>query len=149
MTQFRYVYSRLTFEEVRSFLVQTDSEYPTPLSQSVDIDSYAHKLSDYSDFSLCYAGEELVGMISCYTNRPPIGYVSNVCIKKAYQGKGVFSKMLGNLIDKITEKGIGCLFLEVSFDNIQALDIYFHLGFVIAEAREEKKKFLLELSLCP
>lgn len=125
----RFSYGKLSFEEVREFLLETDNEFPTPLSAHVDIDAYAKKLSDFSDFSICRDGENIIGMISCYTNRPPIGYISNVCIKSSYQGQGFFSVLFHRLIDVVKEKGIDLLRLEVDDKNTKAKDIYCHCGF--------------------
>lgn len=141
---FRYTFSTLSFEEVRRFLLETDKEFPTPLSESVDINDYARKLSTYSDFSLCYYGDELIGMISCYTNRPPMGYISNVCVKKDYQGRGVFQGMFVCLLDKVKHKKISVIRAEVDIFNYSAINTYLKRGFILVEARAESRKLLIE-----
>ena len=138
----RFSYGKLSFEDVRSFLLETDNEFPTPLSACVDIDVYARKLSEFSDFSLCWDGESIVGMISCYTNRPPKGYISNVCVKKDYQRKGIFCKLFFLLLDEISSKGIEILRLEVNNNNPNALEIYIHSGFRVIERRDDDKLLL-------
>ena len=140
----RYVFSSLSFQEVLSFLRETDTMFPTPLSERVDLEMYAKKLSGHSDFSLSYAGNQMVGMISCYTNRPPMGYISNICVKESYQGKGVFKEMFRRLVDEIKKKGIHCLRLEVDDDNVRAMDVYSHLGFSVVKERRDLNKKLLE-----
>lgn len=127
----KFSYGKLTFEEVQKFLWETDHEFPIPLSSRVDIDTYAKKLSDFSDFSICRDGECIVGMISCYTNRPPMGYISNVCIKSSYQGQRIFSVLLHKLVDQVKENGIKIIRLEVDKNNTKAINIYLHCGFSI------------------
>lgn len=139
-----FSYGKLTFEEVRQFLQETDNEFPTPLSARVDIDAYAKKLSEFSDFSICRDGESIVGMISCYTNRPPIGYISNVCIMSAYQGLRVFSELFHRLVDKVKGNGIKIIRLEVDSNNTKAKDVYIHCGFSVVAC---DNKCILELNL--
>ena len=142
-----YTYGRLPFEEVRAFLLETDNEFPTPLSARVDIDAYAKKLSEFSEFSLCWDGESIVGMISCYTNQPPLGYMTNACVKKQYQARRVFSKLFQQLRDNARERGILRFQLEVDADNDNARRVYEHYGFREVAFRPETRKFLMELEL--
>ncbi len=144
---FSFTYGTLTHDEVLSFLQDTDADHIVPLSMRVDIDAYAKKLSDYSDFALVWSGKKMVGMISCYTNRPPVGYISNVCIKKEYQGKGLFSKLFHLLTEKVIEKGIDTLRLEVDHGNKKAFNVYSHIGFYRMERDRSKGKQLLEMKL--
>jgi ribosomal protein S18 acetylase RimI-like enzyme len=143
----RFSYGKLTFEEVREFLLETDNEFPTPLSAHVDIDAYAKKLSEFSDFSICRDGDSIVGMISCYTNRPPIGYISNACIKKQYQAQKVFSKLFHQLVNNAKDRGILRIQLEVDTDNDYARRIYEHYGFRELSISPETCKSLMELEL--
>ena len=141
---FQFSYGKLSFEEVRTFLLETDGEFPTPLSAHVDIDAYAKKLSDFSDFAICRDGKTLVGMISCYTNRPPMGYISNACVKRTYQGQKVFSRMFLLLMDKLKEQDISCLLLEVDVNNVGARRVYERYGFREIEFRPDSHKSLME-----
>ena len=142
-----YTYGKLPLEEVRTFLLETDNEFPTPLSVRVDIDAYAKKLSEFSEFSLCWDGESIVGMISCYTNRPPLGYMTHVCVKKQYQAQKVFSKLFQQLRDNAKERGILSFQMEVDVANSNARHIYEHYGFREVEYRLETCKSLMELKL--
>lgn len=142
-----YTYGRLSFEEVRAFLLETDDEFPTPLSARVNIDAYAKKLAEFSEFSFCRDGESIIGMISCYTNRPPLGYMTHACVKKQYQARKVFSKLFQQLRDNAKERGILRFQLEVDADNSNARRIYEHYGFRDVEFRPETRKSLMELEL--
>lgn len=143
----RFSYGKLTFEEVRQFLQETDKEFPTPLSARVGIDAYAKKLSEFSDFSICCDGESIVGMICCYTNQPPIGYMSNACIKSEYQAQKVFSRLFHQLLINAKERGILRFQLEVDANNYNARRIYEHYGFRELSINPETRKSLMELEL--
>ena len=145
--QLQFSYGKLSYEEVRRFLIETDSEFLIPLSTSVDINEYARKLSSFSDFSICRDSGSIIGMISCYTNQPPMGYISNVCVKKQYQGQKVFSRMYRLLILNLKRLGILYLRLEVNSENSNAQSVYRHYGFRVVEARPEYNKLLMELEI--
>ena len=119
----------LDFDKVLKFLIDTDNEFQSPLSTKVNLEEYARKLSAFSSFAYCEEDGDIAGMISCYTNSPPSGYISNVCIKKKHQGKGLFSQMFSVLLQNCKSIGIGVIRLEVNNDNISAQNIYRHTGF--------------------
>lgn len=123
------VFGHLTYEEVYEFLKDTDEEFDVPLSEKVNLSEYASKLSKLSSFSYCIDNGHIVAMISCYVNRPPVGYISNVCIMRQYQGKGLFTKLLSKLKDESRLLGITYFRLEVNVDNINARHVYEHVGF--------------------
>lgn len=133
----------LTFEQVLAFLLDTDKEFQHPLSEKVNLEEYARKLSLCSSFSYCIGQDEIIGMISCYTNQPPEGYISNVCVKSAYQGQGVFSKLLDELIEKTSTLGIKRLKLEVNDDNENAIRIYEKRGFHTVEKASQFSKYMM------
>ena len=130
----------LEVEQVLAFLYETDKEFQRPLSEKVNLEEYARKLSQYSSFSYCIEQDEIIGMISCYTNRPPEGYISNVCVKSNYQGLGVFDKMFNVLVERLHVLGINKLKLEVDDDNVDAQLVYLKKGFnIIGEGGAHSK----------
>lgn len=138
----KYSFSKLSFEQVRQFLWETDNEFSTPLSSKVNIDDYAKKLSDFSHFAYCVDDDQIIGMISCYTNNPPVGYISNVCVKSEYQNKGIFSVMLSTLIDSLKDLEIKTLKLEVDDNNAKAQDVYLRKGFFVSSKASEHSKYM-------
>lgn len=141
----QFSYGKLSFEEVRVFLLETDGEFLIPLSTHIDIDAYAKKLSEFSDFSICRDGKCIVGMISCYTNRPPMGYISNVCVKKQYQDQKVFSRLYHNLLHHVKSLGVSIIRLEVDGRNEKAQSVYRHFGFDSIEIDAVTGKILMEV----
>lgn len=138
----KYCFSTLSFEQVHKFLLETDMEFATPLSEKVNIDDYAKKLSEFSHFAYCIDEDKIIGMISCYTNNPPLGYISNVCVKSEYQNKGVFSLMFSTLIDSMEQLGIKILRLEVDNSNANAQNVYLRKGFVFSAQASEHSKYM-------
>lgn len=128
-----YRFGNLPFEDVYRFLVETDNEFPAPLSKKVNLTDYALKLAHFSEFSFCIEDHSIAGMISCYMNRPPIAFISNVCIRSNYQNMGVFKRLFSNLTTHLKSKGFSIVHLEVSDANIIAQKAYLSVGFQAKE----------------
>ena len=138
----KYLFSKLSFEQVHKFLYETDKEFATPLSSKVNIDEYAKKLSEFSHFAYCMDDDNIIGMISCYANNPPLGYISNVCVKSEYQNKGVFSSMFNTLIKSLKDIGIKKLRLEVNNNNTKAQEVYSSKGFAFSTQASDHSKYM-------
>ena len=134
--------STLTYEEVLRFLKETDNEFQLPLSAKVDLLSYAKKLSEFSMFSYCVENEMIVGMISCYMNRPPEAYISNVCVRSEFRKRGLFLTMFNNLLNCLKELHFSSIRLEVANDNTIARTVYSKLGFLPSGVASDKSQYL-------
>lgn len=132
----------LPFDEVRTFLIETDKEFQTPLSSKLNIEEYAFKLAHHSEFSYCHDESEIVGMISCYMNRPPYAYISNVCVRSNYRNRGIFKQLFNNLVDTLKTRGFTTIRLEVSDDNVIARKAYANMGFFFSERASEYSCYL-------
>lgn len=124
-----YSIERPSLHELLQFLYESSKEFDTPLEQKLDIPQYAQKLYENSSFIICRDNVHIVGMICCYTNRPPIGYISNVCVLSTHQGIGIFKQCFNLLIDYCKSSGIDEIHLEVNNQNHNAYNIYRHIGF--------------------
>lgn len=141
-----YFFGNLEVEQVLAFLLETDKEFQRPLSEKVNLVEYARKLSQYSTFSYCIEQDEMIGMISCYTNRPPKGYISNVCVKSKFQGRGVFGNMLERLLKEVVALEIDVIRLEVDEDNVTAQNVYMKKGFVFC-GNASPSSYYMELKM--
>lgn len=124
-----YSTERPRLQDLQQFLHESSKEFFIPLEQRLDISQYAEKLYENSSFISCWNGKRIVGMICCYTNRPPMGYISNVCVLSTYQGLGIFTRCFNLLTHYCISVGIEEIFLEVSNNNPKAYEIYKHIGF--------------------
>jgi ribosomal protein S18 acetylase RimI-like enzyme len=134
-----------SLEAVEKFLYETKDEFNVPLDQLADIKLYALKLHEYSEFSLCYDDEIMIGMISCYMNHSPEGYISNVCVKKKYQQMGIFKNLFNGLISIAKKKGINRITLEVNNENIIAFNAYIKTGFLLQKILEKSSYLYFNL----
>lgn len=133
----------LSFDEVRQFLVETDDELLTPLSQKVNIEEYAFKLARFSVFSYCLDGNQIIGLICCYMNRPPQAYISHVCVRSTYRNKGVFRQLFSGLVEKLKDLGFTSIRLEVGDENVVAQSVYDRMGFVFDERASAISRYLV------
>ena len=140
----RIISSKLYFQEVLQILNQGENDFHPPLSQSIDIVSYADKLSTYADFVTIWDGDSIVGCIAYYSNdKGKYIYISHFWVNGKFQHRHYGQRMLEALIDSNSKK-YNEIRLEVVKDN-PAFFFYQKKGFVIQEDRGSK--LLLVLSL--
>ena len=133
------------FQELLDFLKRSDVEFDSPLSAKVDLEEYAAKLWEHSTVVTCRDNGVIIGMINCYTNRPPRGFISNVCVLSGYQGKGVFAKMFSLLCRECCSIGVEEIVLEVNKTNDKALVAYSKIGFTECEDSADSLYMIYEI----
>ena len=86
---------KLSFEFVYDTLKNMSSLFVPPLSESLDIESYAKKLSDKAQFIVCMNEDKMIGFTAFYLNSiAQQSYIPLICVDGKYQTHGVGSKML-------------------------------------------------------
>ncbi len=92
--------TRLATNEVHTLLQETSSLFTPPLSESIDLEAYSKKLSEYANFVLCQdtANNNIAAFVAYYKNeqRKQL-YIPLICVKQDYQRHGLATKMLYNL----------------------------------------------------
>lgn len=76
------------------------------------------------------SGNTKIGFID-YNIRQDIVDIGNLCINKEYQGKGIGSRILEEIINKNLDKTIS---LQVFIQNERAIKLYNKLGFIITKS---------------
>lgn len=136
--------SKLQFQEVLNILKQGENDFHPPLSQSIELVTYAEKLSTYANFVTVRDENTIVGCIAYYNNDDgKFIYISHYWVNGEYQHNHYGQRMLEVLIDNNRNK-YNEIRLEVVKDN-PAYFFYQKNGFVIHENRENK--YLLTLSI--
>ena len=75
---------------------------------------------------------ELVGFITGFVSNCAgklSGHVYTLDVKRNQRGKGVGSKLLSKFEEKMLEKGVNAVYLEVRIDNVSAKKLYFKHGY--------------------
>lgn len=136
--------TKLSFQVILDLLKRGDDDFNPSLTQSVDILSYAEKLSKYANFVIVKECGTIVGCIAFYINdEGRFIYISHYWVSSKYQHNHYGQRMLETLIadNKIKYNEIR---LEVIKDN-PAFLFYKKNGFEIQEDRGNK--YLLTLLL--
>lgn len=113
----------------------------TPLSETLDLELYARKLSDKASFVVCYSNKEIIGFIAYYLNaKDRQVYITLICVDEGQQTHGIGSKMLEFLVSKVKQSDIpyDSIALEVNKQNNKAYNFYIKHEFVEQEDRGKK-----------
>lgn len=123
--------AQLSEQEIFNYLLENDSIFIPPLSARKDLHEYSGKLGKYATHFCAYENNRLVGFIASYFNdfSTRTGYISSVSVIEEYQGKGITSSLLSQVINYGKLNNFDKLRLEVSKLNINALNIYQYMGF--------------------
>ncbi len=91
------------------------------------------------DSNTCYLlvldGERVIGYAGCWISFEE-GQITNVAVLPEYRGKGVGTKLMGEIIRLLLARGLTALTLEVRPSNAPARALYARYGFREAGVRK-------------
>ena len=113
-------------EDVAAFLESVSRDFPTPLSEKVDVPSYACRLLRDGFVFLAERGGSLVGAVGGYANDRATrrAYVSVIASSRYARGTGVGSALLARFEAEARKAGMVEVELETSERNERALSLY-------------------------
>ncbi len=85
-------------------------------------------------YLLALAGEKVIGYVGCWISYEE-AQITNVAIMPEYRGRGIGTRLFGEIIQRVKEKGVTAMTLEVRPTNAPALAIYTGYGFKEAGRR--------------
>lgn len=130
---------RLPFEFVYETLKKVSSLFTPPLSESLDIEAYAIKLSDKAEFAVCMDEDDMLGFTAYYLNKAAHQiYVTLICVDTSHQAQGIGGKMIDCLSSFAKNEECNSIALEVKKQNDKAHRFYLKQGFSEQENRGEK-----------
>lgn len=88
-------------EEILCFLKKNNKSHYKKLSDLVDLDVYAKKLSEKAMHFTLYDKEKFIGFCPCYFNDDisKVGYISGISLLEGYRGLGLGGKLLNYVIE--------------------------------------------------
>ncbi len=137
-----------TIDEVYTHLIDCDNTFIPPLSQRVDLITYAEKLvTRASNFEMWNMQKHLIGLISSYMNNGGLKtvFITNVSVCPQYIGRGIAKKLLNECINEVKLRGYSKIQLEVNKQSIPAINLYYKFGFRVIET--EGKILTMNLNL--
>lgn len=120
------------FDDVLAHLRTCDTTFVPPLSERVELASYAQKLVAHATRVEAWRGKELVGLLALYegADAGASAYVTNVSVLPTLRSKRIASLLIAKYQYELSDMGIKILKLHVDSGNLAALRLYHRMGFV-------------------
>lgn len=87
-------------------------------------------------YLLVQAGEQVIGFIGCRFKESD-GHITNLAVRKKYQGLGIGSLLMGEVKRHAIKSGYESLSLEVRVSNMDAQRLYRKFGFTSRAIKKE------------
>lgn len=111
-------------KEIEAVVRAFDGVFMPPLSQRVDLHSYAEKLAQNANWILVYEEGDLVGHCAAYMNRGSCAYISSIAVRPGMQGRGIGGILWEYLEQEARGKGICRIELKVAKANLTGIQFY-------------------------
>lgn len=129
---------RLSYQTVKKLLLELDPQFAKRLSETLVLEEYAKKLSDFAYFFSAKIGEEYVGICAFYINEIKQEYfLPYLCVSSSYRNMGVAGKIFETICQEADKIDFN-VSLEVRNDNTGAIHLYHKFGFLNTSVGEEK-----------
>ena len=133
-----------TKEEILQVLKAFLYCFPHLTEKISNLQEYANKLAEYSNFYVLKIEGEVAGMVSFYSNDRITfkGYISLIGVHSRYQKMGLGKRLIQETAEKMMADQMRYMRIEVDRDNVNAQKFYAHLGF--AKAEDKADSFYME-----
>ncbi len=121
--------------EIAEHLTRCDGDFVPPLSDRVELGSYAHKIGHKAMRFEAWADGTLVGLVAAYCNDAErrTAYITSVSVEHRYRRMGVASELMERCIAHTTQHGFECIELEADTEHAAAVDLYAEMGFAVEQ----------------
>jgi len=127
-------------EELYNIHFLCDNDFIPALSSRVDLKEYTTKLYKNADFVILRKDNIIAGLVALYCNDFDnySAYISSVCILPEFRGLKLGNVLIEECIKYCKEKGMKSITLEVSKENLVALNLYSKFGFKFSDGNESQ-----------
>ena len=131
-----YLLNKASAAEIAEHLTRCDADFVPALSRRVEIKSYAQKIASKAMRFEAWSGSTLVGLVAAYCNDQEkcIAYLTSVSVLRAWTGKGIAARLVGQCVEYAKALGLRQISLEVASDNAHAITLYEKCGFLAGKA---------------
>jgi ribosomal protein S18 acetylase RimI-like enzyme len=131
-----YLLDTASEAEIAAHLVRCDADFVPPLSDRVAIRDYAKRIASAALRFEAWSGGSLIGLVAAYCNDRDkrIAYITSVSVLRAWTGKGIGSRLVGQCIERAKGSDMQLISLEVAATNTRAIKLYTERGFVVNKA---------------
>lgn len=110
-------------------LTELDYHFVPPLSERVDIKTYAAKIARHADCFYARTGGLDIGACFVYLNSKETGYITSIGVYADYQRMGAGSLLLGAVVNEAGNRNLKEINLKVHSNNPKAVRFYTSFGF--------------------
>ena len=129
-----YSRDRASAEDIADHLQICSDYFRPPLADRVNIEKYSLKIRNFANTFEAWFDQQLVGLVAAYQNTElSEAFVSSVSTDSRYEGKGIGSRLLLEMIEFSGNSGISKIELEVNRYSDQAISLYSKIGFKDAQ----------------
>ena len=137
-----------SISRIRQFLIKHDGLFKPPLSERLNIESYAKKLSTNAENLFAVYEKADVAHAAVYVNRPErFVYISSVCVAGAWQGMGIADLLMEAIFSLSEIWNCNRILLHVNRQHHRAIAFYEKHGFAKIGRRESDDSLEMECSL--
>lgn len=138
---------RPSSDQILEFLKEVDGDFPVPLSQKVDLETFSVKLFDKATLVCKIEDEEILSMIAGYTQnlKDGLAYISVMATKRKARGQGLAEKLLKEFLNRCEAVGVDAVHIYTVSSNTSAVRLYEKFGFVKYEPKDEPRPSDLHL----
>ncbi len=125
----------LSKKEIFGFLKKNENDHYQKLSDLVDLEDYAQKLSEKALHFTLYDQDTLIGFSGCYFNdeTSKVGYISGISILDAYRGIGLGGQLLKHIVVYGKENGFRVVNITPDCNNNGLISFLEKYGFIVTE----------------
>ena len=125
---------------VHKLLLELDPKFAERLSQTLVLEEYAKKLSQYAYFVTAKIDGEYVGVCAFYINEVKQEYfIPYICVSSTCRKMGIAGKIFETICQEADSNNYNVA-LEVRNDNSGAIHLYQKFGFIENSVGEEKTR---------
>lgn len=127
-----------TQDEILQHLVACEHLFVPPLTQRVDLETYARKIRNHALTVEAWELGKLAGLVAAYFNEGARScYVTSVSVLPSRAGSGVATRLMQELVACAVERGAHRMVLEVAKGAAAARRLYERQGFVLDQDRRD------------
>lgn len=125
---------KLDRTELLKFLKEIDNDFPTSLSDKVNLNEYVDKILDKAEIIVKRENDEIAGITVFYCNDPSkeTAYAVLTGVRSQYRGRGIATFLKREQIKKVKELGFKKLLFYT--ENPVAQKLYENLGGKVIES---------------
>lgn len=138
-----YKKNTATFADVEQLF--QNCAFDPPLESYTDVPAYIKKILAHAQRFECWVDGELAGLVAIYCNdtKTRKAFITMVCVLPKYTGRGIAKELLNKAIAHSKEDGFTIIGLEVTDNNLRAVEIYKKLGFAV----EGRRGHIIDMTL--